>query len=138
MRPSLPFVLVALLGLAITPAWSAEVFKWTDENGVTHYSDAPPEGRRYDTLNVRGQATSTVDPAAAATPAPGADAAATAKSNAQSNCEIARKNAKTFAESQNVQMDRDGDGKPESLSEADKAKELARTEELIRIYCEQE
>ena len=34
-------------------AIAAEVYKWTDANGVVHYGDKPPEGQTAQTINVR-------------------------------------------------------------------------------------
>jgi hypothetical protein len=39
--PSL-FVLLAALLFAHAPAFSAELYKWVDEKGVTNYSNEPP------------------------------------------------------------------------------------------------
>lgn len=42
-----------LLALAAAPAEAKAVYKWTDENGVVHYSDkAPPEQVRTETIRV--------------------------------------------------------------------------------------
>ncbi|MEJ2384162.1 MAG: DUF4124 domain-containing protein [Xanthomonadales bacterium] len=40
---SCALALVLLAGLLVAPAAAAEVYKWTDENGVVHYTDRPPE-----------------------------------------------------------------------------------------------
>lgn len=47
--------LILTLLLAATPsmAMSASVYKWTDEQGVTHFGDRQPPGTRAETLNVR-------------------------------------------------------------------------------------
>ncbi len=37
--------LTCLLGLVVSlPSFAADIYKWTDDNGVTHYSDMPREG----------------------------------------------------------------------------------------------
>ncbi|HET7587396.1 MAG TPA: DUF4124 domain-containing protein [Gammaproteobacteria bacterium] len=38
--------LIMLATLALTPAWAATLYKWTDKNGVVHYSDQPHEGAK--------------------------------------------------------------------------------------------
>ena len=131
----------AALGLAVVglvcfaqSALAAGVYKWTDENGVAHYSDAPPEGKQYDKINVRGKVE--IEGAAEEAPAPAPVAtAAPAKPTNQSNCELARKNVATFKSDQGVLMDRDGDGTPEPLDDAARAAELARYEELVKLFC---
>lgn len=46
-----------IMALAITlstgVASAASVYKWTDENGVTHFGDRQPSGRSAETVNVR-------------------------------------------------------------------------------------
>lgn len=44
MRVIRRLLLLPLL-LAVVPAW-AGVYKWTDETGKVHYSDAPPPGQK--------------------------------------------------------------------------------------------
>jgi hypothetical protein len=57
-------ILIHILALGIS---SAEIYKWVDENGVTHYSDSPtgnipgPTETEYDEIQ-------SADPAPAATP----------------------------------------------------------------------
>lgn len=45
---------VALLGAAASAgvAFAAEVYQWTDENGVVHFSDQKPEGRDAEVRNL--------------------------------------------------------------------------------------
>lgn len=38
-----PIAFVLLCSLPLAPALSAEVYKWVDANGVTHYTQDPPE-----------------------------------------------------------------------------------------------
>jgi hypothetical protein len=42
-RALLHFLIVAAAVAAIAPAF-AQVFKWVDERGVTHYGERPPQG----------------------------------------------------------------------------------------------
>ena len=121
--------------LAATGTVLAEdVYKWTDENGVAHYSDSPPEGKQFDKLNVRGSVTRSEEPAPEPVAPPPAEAAPAKPSN-RSNCDVARKNIETFASNQNISMDRDGDGTPEPLDAETRAKELTRNQELAKLYC---
>lgn len=46
---TLTLLLAALPGLAL----SASVYKWTDENGVTHFGDRQPTGAKVERVNVR-------------------------------------------------------------------------------------
>ncbi|MEX0605207.1 MAG: DUF4124 domain-containing protein [Marinobacter sp.] len=47
-------VILAIV-LAVTPAIAsaASVYKWTDENGITHFGDRQPTGRKSESVNVR-------------------------------------------------------------------------------------
>ncbi len=42
MMKGVSLVLLALVGLTGTIAAQAEIYKWTDKDGVTHYSEIPP------------------------------------------------------------------------------------------------
>lgn len=48
-------LMLTLLLMAVAPgmAMSASVFKWTDENGVTHFGDRQPMGANSETVHVR-------------------------------------------------------------------------------------
>ncbi|MCM0611003.1 DUF4124 domain-containing protein [Marinobacter sediminum] len=48
-------ILTLTLLLAVVPgvAMSASVYKWTDKNGVTHFGDRQPTGKKSEKLNVR-------------------------------------------------------------------------------------
>ena len=41
-----------LLGVISGNAVANEVFKWTDENGVVHFGDRPPEGQKTQTIDI--------------------------------------------------------------------------------------
>jgi hypothetical protein len=43
---------VLLLGVISGNAVANEVFKWTDENGVVHFGDRPPEGQKTQTIDI--------------------------------------------------------------------------------------
>ena len=45
MRTFMPLLFAALAALSCASA-NAEVYKWVDKNGKTHYSDKLPEGAR--------------------------------------------------------------------------------------------
>ncbi len=61
MRRSL--IASALLVLMSTPAMAAQVYKWVDAQGVTHFGAQPPEGQQATSVNT------TIAPAPAAIPA---------------------------------------------------------------------
>ena len=51
-RRVFPTLLAIAFGLLGTAAGAAEVYTWTDENGVLHYSDTPRADGEMDTLDV--------------------------------------------------------------------------------------
>ncbi|MGW8300841.1 MAG: DUF4124 domain-containing protein, partial [Desulfobacterales bacterium] len=57
-------ILIHILALGIS---SAEIYKWVDENGVTHYSDSPTEDIPGDTATENDEIQS-ADPAPADAP----------------------------------------------------------------------
>ncbi|MBW7473111.1 DUF4124 domain-containing protein [Marinobacter sp. M216] len=52
-------ILTLTLLLAVVPgiSMSASVYKWTDENGVTHFGDRQPNGKQSEKVNVRSGTT---------------------------------------------------------------------------------
>ena len=46
-------MLTLLIAVAPGMAMSASVYKWTDENGITHFGDRQPVGANSETVNVR-------------------------------------------------------------------------------------
>lgn len=46
-------LLASAIGIAADAAGAAEVYRWTDADGVVHYSDTEPDGREAETLVVR-------------------------------------------------------------------------------------
>lgn len=52
-RPiNLTTILVLACCLASVSAYSNEIYRWTDENGVVHFGDRPPDGQATQTINV--------------------------------------------------------------------------------------
>ncbi len=145
MRFALSSVVIALAAcLAHAPRSEAsDVYKWTDEKGVVHYADAPPEGRKYERVNVSSGATTT---SAAEEEAAPAEAAATDQESPEGamarytaaraqNCMIARDNLAAFEQFENVQKDIDGDGTPEVLTPEQRETEIARNRDLVARSC---
>lgn len=103
---------------------AGEVYQWKDARGVTQYSSTPPANGAYKvrTIRVDGQAQ------AVATPAKPAEnpACATARGN------IALLQGKTA-----LQIDSDGDGKPDKvLSDDDRANQLQLAQATLKASCQ--
>ena len=124
--PALVAFAVALVFTA-SPAAAQQVYKWKDARGVTHYSEKPPASGQYSTQEaVR-------DPAATA-PASASDTG-NAPSDVDSRCTTARRNLANLQTGQPVQMDSDGDGKPDkALSEAERSSQMELARSTLKAY----
>ena len=110
------FVLV----LASTAAQASGIYQWKDAKGVTHYTDTPPPGSEYKQRNIYQ-------------PDAGQPAAKPAE---DPTCATARNNLAILNSQQNVQLDSDGDGKPDkTLSDSDRANQLALAQATLNISC---
>jgi hypothetical protein len=130
MRQIPALALAAVLVLGIAPAAAQTVYKWKDARGVTHYSEKPPESGSYSTQEaVR-------DPVAQASPSAGSDDT----DRADPRCTTARNNLATLQGGNAVQMDSDGDGKPDkTLSEAERASQIELARSTLKAYnCSEE
>ena len=142
MRCVLGSTLIVLAACLAHPASSnaAEIYKWVDAKGVAHYTQTPPEGQKYERMNVGTGTTRAADPAPVAEPPkpePGSTEEAIAKYTAAraQNCKIARDNLALFESSPDVQKDVDGDGKPEVLNAEQREAEIQRNRDLVGRSC---
>ena len=53
MRITLLFATLALAGATLDATAGGEVYRWTDEKGIAHYTDTPPASGKYERVNVR-------------------------------------------------------------------------------------
>lgn len=120
--------LISLLALGLAaPALAQDpVYTWVDAEGIRHYAQTPPDNIRYETLGVR-------DRRVGSEAATGETAAANPDQAACDRSRLALEQLKSGAP---LQMDKDGDGKPEPLSEADRATQTRLAEQAVRAYCD--
>lgn len=126
---------LAFAGLSVGHAQQAasEVYQWKDANGVTHYSQTPPEKGAY-TQRVIAQNGSTAPVAQTASSGTTTTTADAASANPQ--CATARKNITALEGKAAVQQDTDGDGKPDkTLSDAERASQLEFAQAAVKAYC---
>src|SRR5512146_745074 len=84
--PRLPVVVFVAAALALAASANAQVYKWKDAKGVTHYSDsAPPSGTEYQRVKVSSGATAPAAPAPASTGSAGAPASSGAAAPARAS-----------------------------------------------------
>ncbi|MCD9032231.1 DUF4124 domain-containing protein [Luteimonas sp. Y-2-2-4F] len=127
------------LGLAVAllagAAAAQEIYQWKDANGVTHYSESPPDRGAYTQRRIAQPAPSQPAAAAAAVPAQaGATAAAPADPRA-AQCKTARDNIEILGSDAPVQQD-DGSGTPRTLTDAERAAQLEFAQAAARAYCD--
>jgi hypothetical protein len=145
--------LAVLLGMLAHPAWAAEQFyKWTDEQGVTHYSADPPPKSATSTSEVKVSTRLPSDgedapPAAPKQDAPDrkdgdkkaadADKPATGKVPPQyaERCKTLQSNLQTMQEHGRVKTT-DDKGEVRVLSDEEKQKELDDTQRQIKAFCQ--
>jgi hypothetical protein len=122
-RSTLSLALVlALLPLAAS-AEKTTVYKTTDANGNTVYS-------QVDTAGATAQQVTGADPAA-----PAAEPAAAPKTEAEIACDRAQLNLKLIESGNRLQRDKDGDGKPEDLTAEELASEKDLAQRQTAAYC---
>lgn len=118
----------SVLLLVAAAAAAGDVYQWKDANGVTNYSQTPPpSGTTYSEHSESGRTYE-------AGPAQPAAAAATAAESPL--CTTARKNLTVLQGKGEVQIDSDGDGKPDKTLDADgRANQLALAQAQIKASC---
>lgn len=132
-------LLLALLAAALPAAAAQTLYKWTDADGVVHYSATPPpDGARASEVKLRGEPAARDSDTAAARTDADADATDTATADGdaarQRNCAIARANIATLKASDEVRL---GDAASAPLTPEQRATELARMEKLADALCDE-
>ena len=147
-------ILMLTLFIAVAPgmAMSASVYKWTDENGITHFGDRQPVGANSETVNVRSGMSSS---AAANRPSPQkrlgefqeqqqkeADreketaVEAARRKQRVANCESARSNLEVIDSNARVRIEENGELR--YLSPEEVAEQREKLEEIATENCEPE
>ncbi len=124
-RPLRIALIASALALGAAPAvFAGEVYQWKDANGVTHYSQTPPPQGKFQARSIYQR-----QPAA-----PGQTVAAAPTESPQ--CTTARKNIELLMSGAKLQMDSDGDGKPDrDLTDSDRDKQLQIAQTVSRVNC---
>ncbi|MBB4127958.1 hypothetical protein GGR77_003280 [Xanthomonas translucens] len=105
-------------------AGAATLYQWKDAQGVTHYSQSPPPGGKYQARRVDSHGGAPAETSEVAAPAENA------------NCLSARKNLDILGKPGKVMTDRDGDGKPDTeLDDTQRQAQKALAEAAIKAYC---
>lgn len=121
-------------------AMAANYYKWTDDNGVTHYSARKPLNHDAEVIRIstggRSQPQEAESSAAAATPAASHSLAAeqAAQQQDEERCNWARATLETLRNSNRVRI-REDDGEVRILSEEEKAEQRQLAEEALKDAC---
>jgi len=124
-RIAISLAFAALTVVATSAAAQDAVFTWVDGSGVRHYAQTAPEGIAYETRNVRDRAVGTEATQAPAPP----------RAVDQQVCDRARLSLDQLNSSAPLEMDKDGDGKPDPLTAEDRAAQTRLAEQAVRAYC---
>lgn len=138
MRYLMTLPLAALLLTWGFAASASEVYRWTDERGVVHYSDTPPEDDKFERVNVRtGTTRSTPEPepeAAAETTPPAAQASVEDAATRARHCDTARRNLIALNSSLDVTGEFEGESR--LLTAEERQDQIERNQRLVDRYCE--
>lgn len=142
--------LLLSLALAATAAQSDQVYKWTDANGVTHFTDQPPaQGTKFDKVQINadlgkmGTQDSSNPPSTATDstsvnasgknqPAPVPENPVQAMAKA---CEQSRAQLELLQSKHQVSMDTKGNGQAQVLDDAARKAEIVKAQEAVAAYC---
>lgn len=146
-------LILAFLALLIPALAQAQsVYRWTDENGVTHYGDREPTGRAADKVNIRtGQ--SSGQPAQQSSPqeqvraldeqqaehtrrANETAAEEARRKQREANCATARSNLQVLRTNARIRIEEDGEQRYLTPEEIDT--QTTRFEEIAAENCVEE
>ncbi|MDK8465934.1 DUF4124 domain-containing protein [Marinobacter sp. SS13-12] len=139
--------LAVLLVAAPTMTSAASVYKWTDENGVTHFGDRQPTGQQSESVSIR-----TGKPSASNRQSPQEQVKALEEQEAEqaerqeesaveearrkqreANCETARSNLSILQRNSRIRVEEDGEQR--YLSEEEIAEQRTKFEEIAEENC---
>jgi hypothetical protein len=132
-------LMLALLAISVS-ASAAEMYSWTDANGVKHFSDSPPPPNvaKAKKLKVQGGVTTTAaddehKPADKDAGPALAAAAGYSPEDIKRNCEVARKNLGVI-EAQKLALD--ADGNPVDAEAArQRQTQIDKSNQQIKLFC---
>lgn len=146
-----PLLLLVLIAAGAS-ASAAQVYSWTDANGVKHFSDSPPPPSvTAQKIKVRGALTTDqgTQPATEPQPAqepkpseqapPGATASAKplvdSPENRAKQCQMAKSNLALLQSNYQVSAPASGDGKAAVLDDAGRKQAIDKASDQVAFYC---
>ena len=107
--------LLALIAITValcSSATAGQYYRWTDENGVTHYTDKPPANRETKTVNTSNVHGTTPTSTPATEEAEASEETVEAppvREKSPERCAIARQNLKSISENARVRIKENGE-----------------------------
>lgn len=137
-------ILSTALWLAIgSCAQAAQVYKWVDAQGVTHYDSAPPTGQQTEKVDIQKPplAGSVATQPAPENPQAAIDAkvrqqAKAGEAKRKANCEIIRTNLAKLKTYERIREPAEGGDGYKRLSEQERQARIDETEKMIAEYCD--
>lgn len=135
-------LILASTMLAATALAQNTVYKWTDERGVTQYTQTPPAGsRNYETVRMgsSGQQRS-AEPAPDTADAGEAQAATNesqtpADQERQEYCDAARRNLAALESEVEVHLEAADGGEPTPLDAGQRAEQIEIAQRQVTLFC---
>lgn len=125
MRSSLVLAMALAASMTASAALAGDVYQWKDPNGITQFTSTPPTNAAYTVRPIRENGQTDTAEDKPVKPAENAD------------CTVARGNLKLLESTSTVQMDSDGDGKPDkTLTDEDRADQMQFAQATMKVKCE--
>lgn len=141
MKTWLPLVAALLAGLTTLPTQAENVYRWVDDEGVTHFTAHPPKNRRAEQLRTQ---TGHSEPVDYSKQYPDSEEPRQEQTNGQNQgpsqaelddaCQRARANLRTLEQGGRIAEEAE-DGSRRYLSEEDKAERAERARQTIEETC---
>ncbi|GFM83239.1 glycosyl transferase [Pseudomonas cichorii] len=134
-------ILAAALSMAIsTTSQAAQIYKWVDAQGVTHFDAQPPAGQQVEEINVQKPPPTTAAPTASQVDPQQQEIDARVKKQVRAqearmadNCEVLRNNLAQLQNNPRVREQTEGGTK--RLTDDQRKARVAETERTIAEYC---
>ena len=116
------------------------VYKWTDERGVTQYTQTPPAGsRNYETVRMgssgQQRGVEVTDEAAGAAQATATAPQTPADQERQEYCDAARRNLAALESEVEVHLEASDGGEPTPLDAGQRAEQIEIAQRQVTMFC---
>ncbi|WP_169449462.1 DUF4124 domain-containing protein [Marinimicrobium agarilyticum] len=141
MRTRLPLVAALLGGLVTLPALAEDVYRWVDDEGVTHFTAHPPKNRQADQLRTQTGHSEPVDYSQqypdrkeSSEERPSDQNQGPTQAELDDACQRARENLQTLEQGGRIAEEAE-DGSRRYLSEQEKTERAERARQIVEDAC---